>query len=37
VGGRRGRGGELRDLEPPIGFRMLKGPLLVVLQLLCEL
>ena len=30
-------GGELRDLEPPIGLRRLKGPLLVVLQLLCEL
>lgn len=28
---------ELRDLEPPIGLRRLKGPPLVVLQLLCEL
>ena len=36
-GGEGEGGGELRDLEPPTGLRRLKGPLLVVLQLLCEL
>jgi hypothetical protein len=35
VGGRE-RGWGLRDIGPPTGLRMLKGPL-AVLQLLCEL